>query len=134
MTVPLAVRALRGATTVDDTGTSLAEAARAATQELLRALLERNGLTADDVVSAFFTVTPDLYTAAPAAAAREAGWHEVPMLTASEAPAEHGLPRCIRVLLHVETRRPRSELRHVYLNGATVLRPDLVDEPPRTEH
>ena len=65
MTVPLAVRALRGATTVDDTGTSLAEAARAATQELLRALLERNGLTADDVVSAFFTVTPDLYTAAP---------------------------------------------------------------------
>ena len=134
MSVPIAVRALRGATTVGDTGEPLAEVARLATQELLRAMLERNALTVDDVISAFFTLTPDLYTAAPAAAAREAGWQEVPMLTASEAPAERGLARCIRVLLHVETRRPRSALRHVYLNGATVLRPDLIEEPPAEGH
>lgn len=118
------VRALRGATTVDTVGIP-AETARDATQELLRALLERNGLTVDDVISALFTLTPDLYSAAPARAAREAGWTDVPMLTATEAPAEQSLSRCIRVMLHVETTRSRDAMRHVYLHGARVLRPDL---------
>lgn len=121
------VRALRGATTVDSAGAP-ADAARDATQEMLRALLELNGLTVDDIISALFTLTPDLYSAAPAQAAREAGWHDVPMLTATEAPAEQSLPRCIRVMLHVETTRARDELRHVYLHDARVLRPDLLHD------
>jgi chorismate mutase len=125
------VRALRGATTVEPGVAPPTDAARDATQDLLRTLLEVNGLTVSDVVSAIFTLTPDLYEAAPARAAREGGWHEVPMITASEAPAEHSLARCIRVLVHVETARPRSAMRHVYLHGARVLRPDLVDELPR---
>jgi chorismate mutase len=123
------VRALRGATTVEMTGVA-ADAARDATQEMLRTLLEQNGLTVDDVVSALFTLTPDLYSAAPARAARGAGWHDVPMLTATEAPADHSLPRCIRVMLHVETTRPRDAMRHVYLHGARTLRPDLLDDAP----
>jgi len=126
------VRALRGATTVD-AGTG-PDSARDATQELLRALLEQNGLTVDDVISALFTVTPDLYSAHPARAARAAGWSEIPMLTATEAPAEQSLPRCLRVLMHVETTRPRSAMRHVYLHGARVLRPDLLDEDARAAH
>ena len=126
------VRALRGATTVE--AGAVADAARDATQELLRALLEQNGLTVDDVISALFTVTPDLYSAHPARAARGAGWGEIPMLTATEAPAEQSLPRCIRVLMHVETPRARSALRHVYLHGARVLRPDLLDDASRAEH
>ena len=134
MSKPSAVRALRGATTVEADGQPTAEAARAATQELLRVMLERNALTVDDVVSAFFTLTPDLYEAAPALAAREAGWHEVPMLTASEAPSAIGIARCIRVLAHVETPRPRSAMRHVYLRGARVLRPDLLEEQPGSSH
>ncbi len=121
------VRALRGATTVELASGSLAGAARDTTQELLRGLLELNGLTVHDVVSAIFTITPDLYQSAPALAAREAGWNEVPMLVASEAPSEHSLERCIRVLVHAETTRPRSEMRHLYLHGARVLRPDLAD-------
>lgn len=129
-----AVRALRGATTVDADGRPTAAIARDATQELLRAMLERNALTVDDVVSAFFTVTPDLYDAAPALAAREAGWNEVPMLIASEAPSAIGIARCIRVLAHVETPRPRSAMRHVYLHGARVLRPDLLEESPDDVH
>ena len=128
-----AVRALRGATTVEQGGVT-ADAARDATQELLRALLEQNGLTVHDVISALFTGTPDLYAAHPARAARAAGWHEVPMLTATEAPAEQSLPRCLRVLMHVETTRPRGDMRHVYLRGARVLRPDLLGDDPGAAH
>jgi chorismate mutase len=134
MTDPRRVRALRGATTVEQGGGTPAEVARAATHELLAALLERNGLTTDDVISALFTLTPDLYSAAPARAAREAGWHAVPMLTATEAPAEHSLSHCIRVMLHVETGRPRDALQHVYLHGERALRPDLVDDAAPGEH
>lgn len=131
--VPARVRALRGATTVPPGAAETAARAGEATQELLRALLERNGLTTADVISALFTLTADLPSAAPARAAREAGWHDVPMLTATEAPAEApaegSLPRCIRVMLHVETPRAREALRHVYLHGAEGLRPDLHDGP-----
>jgi chorismate mutase len=119
------VRALRGAITVEGTD---AAAPGVATQLLLGELLAQNALALDDVISALFTVTPDLYSAAPARAAREAGWHDVPMLTASEAPAERSLARCIRVLVHVQTTRTRGEMRHVYLGGARSLRPDLVAE------
>ena len=133
MTERHTVRALRGATTADEQGAA-ADRPPAATQELLRALLERNGLTVDAVISALFTLTPDLQAAAPALAAREAGWHDVPMLTATEAPAAQSLACCIRVLLHVETARPRAELRHVYLRGARVLRPDLLGDDGAAGH
>lgn len=133
MSEPSAVRALRGATTVEADGSATADAAGTATRELLRALLELNALTVDDVISAVFTLTPDLYEAAPARAAREAGWTDVPMLTASEAPTASGLPRCIRVLMHVQTPRPRAALRHVYLHGARALRPDLMMPSPAAD-
>src|SRR4051812_15230806 len=110
MTDARRVRALRGATTVEQGGGAPAEVARDATQELLAALLARNGLAVDDVISALFPITPDLFLAAPARAAREAGWQLVPMLTATEAPAEHALAHCIRVLLHVETPRARDAM------------------------
>lgn len=116
------LRALRGATTVarDD-----AAELRAATRELLEALLDRNALTAHDVVSAIFTVTTDLTSEFPARAARELGWDEVPLLCVSSIPVPGALPRCIRVMLHVETDRSRGELVHVYLRDADALRPDL---------
>jgi chorismate mutase len=132
----MTVRALRGATTVAPGATTIAEGTRRATQELLRELLARNGLGTDDVISAFFTITPDLAEGAPARAARDDGWHEVPMLTAGEAAAAaslpQALPRCVRVLLHVHTSRPRAAMRHVYLHDADVLRPDLAAGTPET--
>lgn len=134
MTDRIAVRALRGATTIAAGEQPIADAARVATQELLQAMLHENALTVDDVVSALFTITPDLYGAAPARAAREAGWQDVAMLTASEAPSEHSLAHCIRVMLHVETTRPRAGLRHQYLRGATVLRPDLAPGTDDSAH
>ena len=133
MTSATTVRALRGATSVA-AGAPIAEGTRLATQELLRELLARNALTTDDVISLLFTITPDLAEGAPARAAREAGWHEVPMLTAAEAPAHRAqpqaIPRCIRVMLHVQCDRPRAAMRHVFLHDALVLRPDLLAGAP----
>ena len=116
------LRGLRGATTVERDEPPLLHDA---TRELLAELLARNALTTEQVVSALFTVTPDLRSDFPARAAREAGWGDVPLLCTTEIDVPDALPRCIRVLLHVETTAERSALRHVYLRGAAGLRPDL---------
>ena len=117
------LRAIRGATTVEADEPA---AIRAATAELLQQLVRQNGLAPSDVISAIFTLTPDLRSEFPAHAARELGWNDVPLLCTMEIPVPGALGHCIRVLLHVETARDRAEIRHVYLRGARVLRPDLV--------
>lgn len=115
------VRGIRGATTVPrDDAESIADAVL----ELIAAMRHDNGFVDDEVISALFTVTPDLSSAFPAEAARRGGWHDVPLLCASEIAVPDALPRCLRVMLHVErvwTRAPT----HVYLRGAVVLRPEL---------
>lgn len=117
------VRAIRGATTVP---ADAPESIRAATQALLREITTRNRLAPADIISALFTVTADLRSEFPARAARELGWDDVPLLCTVEIPVPGALPHCIRVLLHIESERPRSALEHVYLEGARVLRPDLL--------
>jgi len=119
-------RGLRGATTVEHN--EPAEIV-AGTVDLLRAMIDANGLRPADVASAIFTVTPDLNAAYPALAARELGWTQVALMCATEIAVPGSLPLCIRVLIHWNTDRPQGELRHVYLHGATVLRPDLVCDP-----
>jgi chorismate mutase len=81
-----------------------------------------------DIASAFFTVTSDLTAAFPARAAREMGWQHVALLDAQEIPVPGSLSRCVRVLIHWNTEKPQAEIRHVYLRGATALRPDLKEE------
>ena len=122
MNAPRRLRAFRGATTVGDDS---AEAIAEATAELVRELVTRNGLTTDDLVSAFFTVTPDLVSDFPARAARAAGWDDVPLLCTVEIPVAGALERCIRVLVHAESALSRDAVRHVYLRGARALRPDI---------
>ena len=112
---------IRGATTVEQND---ATEILAATDELLRALIEANELQPDDIVSALFTVTRDLDAAFPARAAEEFGWNIVALLHATEIPVPGSLPRCIRLLVHAYTGRSRAEIKHCYLRGATVLRPD----------
>jgi chorismate mutase len=116
------VRGIRGAITVarDDP-----QAILAATERLLRTIVERNGFEPDDVASALFTVTPDLVSEFPAAAARRMGWTLVPLLNFTEIGVPGRLERCIRVLVHVNTELGQAAIEHVYLEGATVLRPDL---------
>ncbi len=120
-------RGVRGATTVDR---NEREAILEATRELLGAMAEANGLQPGELASAIFTLTPDLDAAFPAAAARELGWGEVPLLDVLEIDVPGSLPRCIRALLHWNTGKAASEIVHIYLRGARALRPDIGRETP----
>lgn len=119
-----AVRALRGATTVDlDTVDQVTERVQA----LINVMLERNGAANDDLISVLFTATDDIRCMFPATAARGAGLGDVPLICAREIDVVGGTPRCIRVLMHLNTDLTRAELHHVYLEGARGLRDDLPD-------
>ncbi len=121
----MAVRALRGATTVDR---DEVDEVKKRAGELLVSLLDRNDLKADDLISIFFSTTSDISSVAPAAGIRALGFTDVPLLCVGEMPTDGGLARCIRLMAHVETDRPRSAMRHLFLRGAIVLRPDLVED------
>ena len=116
------VRAIRGAIQVD---ANERDAILSGVTELVTEVMERNRLTTDDVISVIFTVTHDLNAEFPALAARKLGFHDVPLLCALEIDVPGSLPRVVRLLAHVNTDRPRQEIQHVYLRGATVLRQDI---------
>ncbi len=118
----MAVRAIRGAVQVDADERDLV---LDATAELVSEVMQRNGLTADDVISVLFTTTTDLTAEFPALAARKLGFADVPLMCAAEIAVPHGLPRVVRIMAHVETDRARSEVQHVYLRGAQALRLDI---------
>ncbi|MGW2833674.1 chorismate mutase [Streptomyces sp. NPDC001286] len=120
----MAVRAVRGAVQLErDEAGHMDEQVGA----LLTALLERNGLTGEDLISIWFTATPDLHSDFPAAAARKLGigLGDVPLLCAQELDIQGALPRVVRILAHIETDKPRAEINHVYLGAAAALRKDI---------
>jgi len=118
----MSVRAIRGAIQVDaDTREDVLEGSA----ELVTAVLERNRLSADDIISILFTATPDLTAEFPAYAARLLGLTDVPLMCASEIAVPGAMPRVLRLLAHVETELDRADVRHVYLRGAAALRTDL---------
>ncbi|MDN5344024.1 MAG: chorismate mutase [Clostridia bacterium] len=113
------VRGLRGAI---DVAENTAAAILAATEDLLREIVTRNKLGVEDIISAIFTVTPDLNAAFPAAAARRLGWKEAALMCATEIPVPDSLAMIVRVLIHAYS---DHEPVHVYLGRAGELRPDL---------
>jgi len=120
--VPSAVRALRGATTLDvDEAGHLTERVQA----LVTQMLDRNDVAKDDLISIVFTATDDIHSMFPATAGRAAGLGDVPLICARELDVVGGTPRCIRVLMHFVTERSRTQLHHVYLEQARNLRDDL---------
>jgi chorismate mutase len=118
----MACRGIRGAVCASSNSP---DAILSATRLLLEKVTEANGLSVDDVASVIFTATPDLNAAYPARAAREMGWVNTPMLCVQEMVVHPSLTRCIRVLIHWNTDKGASEIRHIYLGAATALRPDL---------
>jgi chorismate mutase len=122
--MPPSVRAVRGATTVE---VDAAEAITEAVVTLLQTILDRNGLVEDDIISILFTATEDIVSTFPATAARSMGLGAVPLICARELSITGSVTRCIRVMLHVTTDRPRDQIHHVYLEGAQGLRDDLPD-------
>ena len=115
------LRALRGAITVEE---NEAESILSATTELVSEVMERNGLSPDDVVSCIFTCTDDLDAEFPAVAARRLGLSAVPLLCAREIGVPGALPRVIRLLMHYYA-DPAMSAKHVYLGDAVSLRRDL---------
>ncbi|MFI9587994.1 chorismate mutase [Streptomyces sp. NPDC052236] len=118
----MAVRAVRGAVQLerDEAGHMHEQVS-----ELVTAILQRNGLVVDDLISVWFTATPDLHSDFPAAAARKLGIVDVPLICAQELDIAGAMPRVVRILAHVESELPRSEIAHVYLGAAAALRKDI---------
>jgi chorismate mutase len=117
------IRGIRGAITVERNDK---DEVLKATREMLEEIVQQNNLKVEDICSAIFTLTPDLNAVFPAKAARDMGWTYVPMIGSVEVAVPNALPRCIRVLLHVNTNKAQKDIKHVYLRRATSLRPDLV--------
>ncbi|SFF05184.1 chorismate mutase [Paenibacillus catalpae] len=119
----MSVRGIRGAITVD---VNEKEPILQATLELLNEVVKQNAIVPDDIASVFITVTQDLDATFPAIAIRQmGGWDLVPLMCALEVPVKGSLDRCIRFMIHLNTDKSQSEINHVYLGGARVLRPDL---------
>lgn len=116
------VRAIRGAVQVDADDR---QAILDGTAELVTAVMNRNSLSTDDVISVIFTATPDLTAEFPALAARSLGFGEVPLLCGTEMKVPRSMPRVVRLMMHVETSKTKSEIQHVYLHGAAALRLDI---------
>ena len=119
------VRGIRGAITADsNTKEEIIEKAK----ELLITLKKENDFKIEDIVSIFFSVTPDLNAAFPAQAARELGWKQVPLFDMQEIEVPGSMPRCIRILIQINCQKSQTEIKHCYLRGAEILRKDLVRE------
>lgn len=119
-------RGIRGATTV--TRNDEAEILRE-TVVLLREIVEHNQVIAEDICSVWITMTEDLDATFPARAIREIeGWEMVPLMCSVEIPVKGSLPQCIRLMVQVNTIKTQREIRHVYLNEAQKLRPDLAQD------
>ena len=118
----LMVRGVRGATTAE---ANTADAIVSAATNLLAEMIAANSMVEDDVASVIFTTTPDLTAGFPAPAGRKVGWSRVALMGTQEIDVPDALPMAIRILVHWNTEKSLDEIVHVYLHGATVLRPDL---------
>ena len=118
----MAVRAVRGAIQVEANNR---DEILQGTSELVAEVLGRNNIAPADLISIVFTATPDLTADFPAYAARLMGLTDVPLLCTTEIAVPGAMPRVLRLMAHVETDRPRADIRHVYLRGAAALRTDL---------
>lgn len=120
-------RGVRGATTVKE---NTREAILCGSRQLLALMIRRNGIEAEDVASAIFSVTTDLDAEYPALAARQLGWLDVPLLCTNEIPVRESLPRCVRILINWNTCKSQKSIAHIYIKEAIQLRPDLSKLPP----
>ncbi len=119
----MVVRGIRGANTVNNNEEQ--EILKATTDMLLK-LVEDNQVSPEDICSVFITVTEDLNATFPARAIRQmTGWELVPLMCSLEIPVPGSLPKCIRLMVMVNTDKAQKEMVHVYLNEAERLRPDL---------
>lgn len=124
------MRGIRGAITVEENERGMIFAA---VQDLLRTMVEKNALDLEEIGAAIFSATPDLNAAFPAAAARQIGWDAVPLFDTQEMDVKNSMPKCVRVLLLVNTEKKQGGIHHVYLGKCAALRPDLAQMDSNAE-
>lgn len=117
--------AIRGATTCEENSK---EEITSATQDLVSEMMKRNGVAQNQIISVLFTATADLTQEFPATAARGLGLDDVPLMCAQELSIDGSMPRCIRIMMHVEIGKQRSEIQHVFMGRAQSLRKDLTEK------
>ena len=117
------LRGIRGATTARE---NTKEAIIEATRELLTQLIAANDIAVEDIASAFFSTSTDLTAEFPAVAARQLGWTDAALMCLHDMQVPGSLPQCVRVLVHWNTTKTAKEIKHIYINGAEKLRPDLI--------
>ena len=122
------VRGIRGAI---DIAVNTKEEILSKSRELLEAIVKANGIAAEDIACAIFTLTPDLNADFPAYAARQLGWRDVPLMCARELDVPAAMEKVIRVLLLVNSDTPSSKIKHQYLGDTPKLRPDLAQKGPK---
>ena len=121
-------RGVRGATTAS---ANTREAILEAAADLVQRLVAANDIQTEDIASVIFSTTPDLTAEFPAVIRTQIGWQDVALECYQEMGVPGALQRCIRVLIHWNTRRSMREIVHVYVRGAEGLRPDRVKTSSR---
>lgn len=120
------IRGIRGAITIDENHKDHIESR---TEILLREMIQQNNLLAESIASIFISVTDDIDAGFPAAAVRRlAGFTYVPVMCMREIPVSGSLPMAIRVMIHANVDTAQKDIKHIYLEGATILRPDLTEK------
>lgn len=119
------IRGVRGAITINENdGAEITSA----TRRLLQEMIQLNQLHAPDVASVLISVTEDVTAGFPAKALRSFdGWTYVPVMCMKEIPVPNALPKCIRVMMMINTDVAQDKIKHVYLEKAVSLRPDLAN-------
>ena len=116
------LRGIRGAV---QAAADTPDAIDAATRDLLREMVARNGVASERLLAIWFTQTPDLTAAHAAASARALGWRHVPLLGAQEAPVAGQMERVVRALMIADLDVNHAAVRHVYVGVTRELREDL---------
>lgn len=95
------IRGIRGATTVEqDTDKDIT----AKTTQLIGKMITENDIKPEQVVQILISATSDIHAAFPAKVVRTFdGWRHVPVMCMQEMDVEHGLKKCIRIMMTVQT-------------------------------
>ena len=117
-------RGIRGAITLNNNSI---ESMKEAVKELISEIINRNKFVAEDISHVIFSTTNDINCVYPAKILREEypSWQFVPMMCLQELCIEPSLKKCLRVLIVINTELKQTEINHVYLKGAMILRKDL---------
>lgn len=119
------VLAIRGATTVQN---NCSEEILKETTILMQKIIKDNNLNIDDIISIIFTMTKDLDAVYPSVAVRDLlNIRDTPLLNFEEKYIQGSLEKCVRVMININSNECKNKVKHVYLNEAKKLRPDIVN-------